>query len=99
MIALLGTDKETPLLKQGRQLFGRLSPMQFPRMKGFVKNDLTLFEQVYKGMNAIERKYFIAFSGFIAREHFMAKTGIQGMDRLNGQASLWRDKQKDKLET
>jgi DNA replication ATP-dependent helicase Dna2 len=99
MISLLGTDEKLPLLQQGRQLFGRLSPGNFPRLKGFAKNDLALFEQIFNGMNALERKYFIAFSGFIAREHFMAKTGIQGMDRLNGQASLWRDQQKEKLDT
>ena len=98
MIASLGVEKDVPLLKQGARIFGRLNPGQFPQLKGFTRDDLILFESVYQKLNDLEKKYFIAFSGFIAREHFMAKTGVQGVDRLNGQASLWRDDLQEKLD-
>ncbi|KAA3635804.1 MAG: DNA helicase [Bacteroidetes bacterium] len=98
MIASLGIDKEVPLLKQGARIFGRLNPVQFPQLKGFTRDDLSLFESVYQKLSDLEKKYFIAFSGFTAREHFMAKTGVQGVDRLNGQASLWRDDLREKLD-
>lgn len=42
-------------------------------------------------MNDLERNYFNSFSGFIAREHQLAKTGIQGVENANGLAALWLD--------
>jgi DNA replication ATP-dependent helicase Dna2 len=91
MIAQLGVDRHLPLTKQGARIFGRLNPVQFPGVKGFLRDDLGFFEDIYRKLGEVERKYFIAFAGFIAREHFMAKIGVQGVERMNGQASLWRD--------
>ena len=70
-------------------IFSKLSPSKYPHVSGFLKKDLALFDKVYRGMSQLERKYFNAFSGFIAREHQLAKTGIQGIERINGLASLW----------
>ncbi|MEM1321752.1 MAG: AAA domain-containing protein [Bacteroidota bacterium] len=70
-------------------LFDLLRPSSMPKAKGFVGRDLAHFEKVYQGMSPLERKYFVAFSGFIAREQQLAKTGVQGMNQLNGLASLW----------
>lgn len=98
MTSLLGTDQNVPLLEQGAKIFGRLKPGNFPTLKGFTRDEIILFEDVYQRMSDLERKYFISFSGFIAREQLMAKTGVQGIDRMNGQASLWRDRQQEKLD-
>ncbi|MEL6865009.1 MAG: AAA domain-containing protein [Bacteroidota bacterium] len=70
-------------------VFNLLHPGSIPTAKGFVVRDLKLFDQVYSNLSELERKYFIAFSSFIAREHRLAKTGIQGMSNINGLAALW----------
>ncbi|MEM9239799.1 MAG: hypothetical protein AAGB07_07445 [Pseudomonadota bacterium] len=69
--------------------FGLLSPARMPAAKGFISKDLGLFEKVYANMRSLDRAYFTAFSGFIAREQWLAKTGIQGLENINGLASLW----------
>ena len=97
-LAILGADPELDLLEQGRQLFRRLNPVYFPKVKGFARGDLEFFETVYSRLSELERRYFVAFSGFIAREQKLAKTGVQGAKSLNGQASLWLDSFDEKQE-
>ncbi len=58
---------------------------------GFFKTDVSNFEKIYEGLSPLERDYFHGFAGFIAREHRLAKTGVQGSDNINGIASLWLD--------
>jgi DNA replication ATP-dependent helicase Dna2 len=72
-------------------IFERVRQSNFPQAKGFSATDIQLFEKVYQNMNTLERQYFHEFSAFIAREHQLAKTGIQGMENINGQAALWLD--------
>lgn len=93
----LGT-KEMDLLEQGRRLFGKLKKTQFPQWKGFLKRDLVLFEDTYQQLKPHEKKYFIAFSGFIAREQRLAKMGAGSIDRSNGLAGLWLDSKQQKEE-
>ena len=64
---------------------------RFPQLKGYLRQNVALFEKTYAGLNDLEKRYFNAFSGFIAREHRLAKTGIQGVDNANGLAALWLD--------
>lgn len=66
-----------------------LKPSMLKDVKGFIGKDLARFEKVYSGMRPIDRKYFLAFSSFIAREHQLAKTGMEGMESVNGLASMW----------
>jgi len=96
-LAALGTG-DAPLLDQGRRLFGQLTGDRCPGNQTFLLRDLNAFAGVYEGMNDLERKYFIAFSGFIAREHRLAKTGVEGVENLNGQAMLWLNSREQKLE-
>ncbi|MFT4973354.1 MAG: DNA replication ATP-dependent helicase Dna2 [Saprospiraceae bacterium] len=77
-------------------VFHRLSPSRFPQIKGFLAADLAKFEKTYYGMSDLEREYFHAFCGFIAREHRLAKVGQEGVENLNGHAGLWRDSFVDK---
>lgn len=61
----------------------------YPKVKGFHSRDLEVFEKTYAELSPLVRKYFNAFAGFIAREHQLAKTGIQGVENVNGMAALW----------
>lgn len=88
LLAQLGTSGKD-LLKEGRKLFGRLRPRRFPEARGFFRRDLADFAATFDRMDETEQKYFTAFAGFVAREHQLAKTGVQGLESLNGQASLW----------
>lgn len=80
-------------------IFSRLTSTRYPKLTGFLAKDMQLFEKVYQGMSHLEKKYFNAFSGFIAREHLLAKTGIQGIESINGLASLWLKDFKEKEES
>lgn len=93
-----GLDEENDLLAEGQKLLAKLNPQNFPKARGFVQRDLNFFAKVYQGMTSLEKKYFVAFSGFIAREHQLAKTGLQGVDNVNGQASVWLNSFSEKQE-
>ncbi|MCB0638629.1 MAG: AAA family ATPase, partial [Lewinella sp.] len=95
LLGQLGTE-DTPLTDQADRLFRRLKPSRHPTLKGFHQRDLAHFTQVYEQLEPVERAYFAAFSGFIAREHRLAKTGMQGQENVNGLASLWLDDRIDK---
>jgi DNA replication ATP-dependent helicase Dna2 len=58
--------------------------------KGYLERDVTVFEAKYQSLGSVERKYFNAFVGFIAREQWIAKVGEHGTDQTTGHASLWR---------
>lgn len=68
------------------------------RSEGFAKRDIDIFEKTYHNASAISRKYFNAFSGFVAREQILAKTGEFGQDKSNGLAGLWLDDMTEKIE-
>ncbi|MEO1409206.1 MAG: DEAD/DEAH box helicase family protein [Bacteroidota bacterium] len=97
---LIALERQLSQLGRGEidraPLFDRIQPERFPRIKGFVQRDLTHFAKTYRGMSPLERKYFIAFSGFIAREQQLAKTGLHGNERRNGQAALWLSEEAEK---
>ena len=58
--------------------------------KGFLDRDFSRFEGIYSPLSLLEKKYFNAFVGFIAREHWLAKVGEENSENLNGHAALWR---------
>jgi len=99
LLSGLGDPSRGDIQEQGQRLFGRLRPSAFPNLKGFLQHDLELFQKVFDGMSELARRYFIAFSGFIAREHQLAKTGQQGVESINGLASLWLDAFGEKQES
>ena len=68
----------------------------FPNIKGYQRVDLEIFEKTYQGMTPLMKSYFNHFAGFVAREHRLAKTGIEGVESANGLASLWLDSFEDK---
>ncbi|MFT5167975.1 MAG: DNA replication ATP-dependent helicase Dna2 [Saprospiraceae bacterium] len=77
-------------------VFEQIKTAYFPQAKGFAANDIMLFEKMYSRLNKLEKQYFHAFSAFISREQQLAKTGIQGIDKINGQAALWLDEFSEK---
>ncbi len=79
-------------------IFDKLKETYFPNLKGFMIRDIQAFEKVYQNMSSLELEYFTAFSSFIAREHQLAKTGVQGLDNVNGLAKLWLNDYKEKEE-
>ncbi len=98
---LIATEQSLVNLKdQGKKasLFDQLKEANFPELKGFMIRDIKAFEKVYQSMNLLEQEYFKAFSSFIAREHQLAKTGVQGLENVNGLAKLWLNDYKEKEE-
>jgi len=99
MLQRLDSQQDVDLVEQGRRLFGRISPTRLPALKGFARKDLEAFEALYQSMSDLERRYFIAFTGFIAREHQLAKTGLIGVDNVNGLAALWLNSTQEKRDS
>jgi DNA replication ATP-dependent helicase Dna2 len=65
--------------------------------KGYTGRDFGRFENAYNGLSLLEKKYFNAFTGLIAREHWLAKVGEENSDTMGGHASLWRGNIEDKI--
>lgn len=97
LLSQLGLE-DKDLLEQGRRLFGRLSPVNFPNIRGFSRRNLEQFEMTYRRLGDLQKRYFIAFAGFIAREHALAKTGASDQEGINGLAALWLNTAEEKLE-
>ena len=102
MIARLGlpgpAQRPPDLAAQTDALIGRLNPERFRDLGRFTEADHRAVLTLYGRLTDLERRYFGAFLGFIAREQRLAKVGEQRTDQLNGLASLWLDGRRDKLE-
>ena len=98
-LGLPGADHRPPdLAAQTDALIGRLAPERFRDLGRFTEADHRAVLAAYKRLTDLERRYFGAFLGFIAREQRLAKVGEQRTDHLNGLASLWLDDRRDKME-
>lgn len=69
----------------------RIAPESVPSLTGFASQDFAKFAECFQYASDLERRYFRAFVSFIAREHQLARTGVEGNDNINGIASLWLD--------
>ncbi len=76
--------------------FEKIHPDAFPDTTGYLAAGIARFAQTWRGLDDLEQRYFRIFSRFISREHFLAKMGVQGIDRLNGLAALWLDSDLEK---
>ncbi len=64
----------------------------------FAAREMAEFAGVYHSLSDVEKKYFNAFVGFIAREHWLAKVGAEESDTAGGNAALWRQSLTEKQE-
>lgn len=95
-LANLGLDSGTDLLSQGNSFFNKWSTVHLTQLRGFDRDAVFAFEKAYQCMPDLVKKYFIAFSGFIAREQVLARKGLEGLDQARGQAALWLNYPEDK---
>ncbi|NJC26419.1 ATP-dependent helicase [Neolewinella antarctica] len=98
LIAKLGMDPEEDLAYATTKLIGKLAPGFFPNLSGFSVKDHALVLEVTAALTDLEKRYFGAYLGFIAREQQISKTGEQGSEAVNGLASLWLDGRDEKME-
>jgi DNA replication ATP-dependent helicase Dna2 len=90
-------DPETPLEDSpAARLLRRIHSGFYPQLKGFTMRDIQRFAEAYSSLSRIEQNYFLAFTGFIAREHRLAKTGQEGAGKVSGQAALWLNSPEEK---
>ena len=80
------------------RLFRAMDPLRYSWVKGFTRDNLERVSRAYRRLEPVEQKYLGAFLGFSAREQRLAKTGEQGVDAINGLASLWLDDPEIKVE-
>jgi DNA replication ATP-dependent helicase Dna2 len=67
----------------------QLNMMKLSKASGFTAANIQKFERLLLESSELERRYFLAFVAFTAREHLLAKTGIEGNESCNGLASMW----------
>ena len=63
---------------------------------GFTLRDMELVLEKYEELTTLEKRYFLSMIAMISREHKLAKIGIEGDNRNNGQASLWLNTLREK---
>lgn len=80
------------------EMLSQLNPALLPIQQGFIANDLQEFQVFYTKLSEIERPYLLEFTGFIAREHHLAKVGEHSDEFNNGMASLWLNNRLEKEE-
>ncbi|MCB9332288.1 MAG: DUF559 domain-containing protein [Lewinellaceae bacterium] len=90
LAAIRPGDLDIPLLQ-------RLRADKAPK-GDFLQRDFGQFEAAYGKLNPLEKKYFNAFCGLIAREQWLAKVGEENSDTVNGNAALWRSSFAEKQE-
>ncbi|NRB64125.1 MAG: AAA family ATPase [Saprospiraceae bacterium] len=88
-LGLPNKEGQSNLLLQSQAFIRQLHPSNHPGARGFIQRDLEQLFQVFDGLPILEKKYLTAFSGFIAREHRLAKVGSEETDGQSGQAALW----------
>lgn len=79
-----------------QNLLYRISSTEMHGLGGFVLRDVAIFEKAFSSLSDLERRYVTAFAGMIAREHHQAKTGRNGLERTEGQSTLWLQVAADK---
>jgi DNA replication ATP-dependent helicase Dna2 len=88
--ALINLNKKKNTVGDG-DFFNRILSKLLQTASGFEKRDVELFAKTYNNLSILEKKYFTAFSSFIAREHQISKIGQDNIESANGVAALWLD--------
>ena len=80
------------------EMLAQLHPGILPLQQGFIANDLQDFQLFYSSLKPVEKAYLIEYTGFIAREHHLAKVGEHSDEFNNGMAALWLNNRLEKEE-
>ena len=88
---LSDTDKDAALLEH-------INTKKITFATGFLAGQVATFEQYYKALSSLEKKYFHSNLAFISREYSVAKVGEHGVENGRGHASLWLDTDDEKYE-
>lgn len=94
---LVAIERLLSKIQPGEDTVAVINRMKSAKGQGFTARDFARFEKAYEGLSTLEKKYFNAFTGFVAREHWLAKVGEENSDTMSGHASLWRGDFADKL--
>ena len=88
-----------------------INPRQFEQYRGFTHTNFKLFYDAFSGqadkkkqnaenkneaLTKLEKRYFKAFTSFIARENWLAKVGDASLTSRSGQAQLWMNSKAEK---
>lgn len=93
---LVAIERLLTKIKPGEKVVPVFGRLKASNGKGFTERDFARFETAYSGLSVLEKKYFNAFTGFIAREHWLAKIGDEGSETSTGNAALWRSSFEEK---
>jgi DNA replication ATP-dependent helicase Dna2 len=94
---LVALERLMTKIKPGDATVSVFNNLTAAKGQGYTGRDFARFENAYNGLSLLEKKYFNAFTGLIAREHWLAKVGEENSDTLSGHASLWRGNLEDKI--
>lgn len=67
-------------------------------LNGYSLHEMNALIDHFANLSLLEKKYFLAMTGLVAKEYRLSKIGVEGDSRNNGQASLWLNQQRDKEE-
>ncbi len=93
--AMINLNKKKTTVGDG-DFFNRILAKLLQTASGFEKRDVELFAKTYNNLSVLEKKYFTAFSSFIAREHQISKIGQDSIESANGVSALWLDNSDNK---
>jgi DNA replication ATP-dependent helicase Dna2 len=95
---LLAIEQKLKQADIDNSILNYIKPDNFLKLKGFNQKDVENFYNIYSTLNEFEKAYFDHFSAFIAREQSLAKTGVHGLNKSNGHASMWLESDEEKKE-
>ncbi len=70
-------------------LFDQLQESHFAHAEPFTKRDSDVLLRHYRALSPLEQDYFKEYTGFVAREQYIAKLGRSQIQYTEGLASLW----------
>jgi len=85
-------------LSKELDLLDAMKKSVFPKLKGFAKNDIIHFENVYQGLDDLEKSFLRHFTSFTAREQRLSKIGSKDVERMNGLAAIWQNSIQEKMD-
>ncbi len=70
---------------------------KIPKSWSFVRRDIGAIINAFKGLDSVEKKYYLSFLKMITQERLIAKKGQQYTERNRGFSALWNRSLQDKM--